>query len=203
MPDAPAAVALPLAATEVIAASPRRWEPRRWWWAVAAALIMVLAVVALAARRDDPSGPDERSGPSTAPAAVVPRTTPAPTAEPTARPTRPTTAPPTTPVPTPPPTTPPVEVVADPATLDDLIAYLAVDPAASGERAEDLLKRLRRVADHNGRKQSDEADKALEAITMWVGEGTLDPEIGELAASILAPIADHPGEDPGNGDGGD
>ncbi|HUF85285.1 MAG TPA: protein kinase [Acidimicrobiia bacterium] len=87
-----------------------------------------------------------------------------------------------------------------PDTIDELIATLAADPDAFGEKGEDLLDKLQKVQEE---QNPEEAGKLIEEIDKWVDEGQLDPATGALAQQLLAPLAAQPSEDGrGPGDGG-
>jgi serine/threonine protein kinase len=149
-------------ATEVLPfTAPIRGRPprrSRWGWAVLGLLALVGAfLIAWAlANRDEGSGPEIVSDTSTTTSTTTTTTTP-------------------------PTTTAPV-----PDTIDELIALLATDPGAFGEKGEDLLQKL---TDVQAKQDPEEANKLIEEIGKWVGEGQLDREIGSLAQQLLMPLA--------------
>ncbi|MGQ0803524.1 MAG: protein kinase domain-containing protein [Actinomycetota bacterium] len=155
------------AATEVVpATTPTRPGPpgrSRWPWAALAALALVgVFTIAWAL-----ANRDDDNRPTIA-------------AEPTT-----TTSTTTT-------TTPPTTTTPEPQTIDELIALLAADPDAFGEKGEDLLEKLQEV---QADQDPEDAAKLIEEIDKWVSEGQLDPETGALAQELLAPLASQSFED--------
>ncbi len=153
--------------TEVMASTtpPRPPGRRRWVWAVLAALALVGAfMIAWAlANRDDGTGPTIAADPTTSSTTTTTTTTT-----------------------TPPTTTPPTTTTPEPQTIDELIALLAANPDAFGEKGEDLVGKLEEVqADGD----PEDAANLIEEIDKWVAEGQLDPEIGSQAQQLLAPLA--------------
>jgi eukaryotic-like serine/threonine-protein kinase len=184
---------------------------RAWWWVAAAALAVGIgAVIALAQRDDEPNASaGDLTATTVAPTANAPETTATPTtAAPGTTVAPPTTAPPTTAPPTtaPPTAAPPPAAPPPPASLDELIALVEQDPGLFGEKANEFLDDLRRVADEEGRKQSDKAAEALRHAQDRVEKGELSPELLAIAMPVLQPFADGPGDDghgPGPGGEGD
>jgi serine/threonine-protein kinase len=179
---------------------------RAWWWVAAAVLAVAIgAAIALAQRDEEPNAAaDDRTATTVASRATAPETTATPsTAAPGTTAAPPTAAPPTTAPPTaaPPPTAPP-----PPASLDELIALVEQDPGAFGEKADDFLDDLRRVADEEGRKQSDKAAEVLRHTEDRVDKGELIADLLPITQQLLQPLADGPGNDshgPGPGGEGD
>jgi eukaryotic-like serine/threonine-protein kinase len=159
-------------ATKVLpSAAPMRPSPhppgrRRWPWVALAVLALVGAfLIAWAlANRDDDNDPTIAAEPTTTSSTPTTTTTPPTT----------TTTPPTT-------TMTPV-----PDTIDELIALLAANPGAYGEKGEDLMKKLQEVQE---KQNGEEARKLIEEIDKWVSGGELDGEIGALAQQLLTPVA--------------
>jgi hypothetical protein len=89
-------------------------------------------------------------------------------------------------------TTPPTTTTPVPQTVDELVALLAANPDAFGEKGTDLLDKLQEV---QGEQDGEKAAKLIEEIDKWVGEGELDAEIGALAQQLLAPLASQPVDD--------
>jgi eukaryotic-like serine/threonine-protein kinase len=141
-------------------------------WAMAglagAGIVLILVLLALAQR----DGDDATSTPD--PAAS---TTPGTTSE---------TEPTTTPTTEPPPTTAP-----SPQTIDELIALLAANPDAHGEKGEDLLEKLQEVQEKPG-KQGKKAAELIGEVDQWVADGELNQDTGSLANQLLAPLASQP-----------
>ena len=79
-----------------------------------------------------------------------------------------------------------------PENIGELIALLAADPDAFGEKGSDLLDKLVEVQEEG---DSEKAAKLIEEIDKWVAEGQLDPNAGALAQQLLAPLAAQPSED--------
>ncbi len=73
-----------------------------------------------------------------------------------------------------------------PDTIDELIALLAANPEAFGEKGDDLLDKLQEVQDD---QDAEKAAKLIEEIDKWVDEGQLDPDVGALAQELLLPLA--------------
>jgi hypothetical protein len=209
----PVAAAPPVERTQVMVGPVRPARRRRaWWWAAAVALAVGIgAAIALAQRDEEPNAaagdltattvapkanavPDRTATPTTAtPTTAAPGTTAAP----------PTTTPATT---TPPTAAPPPAAPAPPASLDELIALVEQDPDAFGEKANEFLDDLHKVADEEGRKQSDKAAEALRHAQDRVDKGELSAELLAIAMPVLQPLADGPGDDghgPGPGGKGD
>ena len=146
--------------TEVMpATTPTPGAPRRsrWPWAVLAVLALVGAFMIAWALANRDDGTD-----------------PTIAAEPTTTSSTTTT------------TTPPTTTTPEPQTIDELIALLAADPDAFGEKGEDLLDKLQEVQDE---QDGEKAAKLIEEIDKWVDEGQLDPEVGSQAQQLLVPLA--------------
>lgn len=129
-----------------------------------AGIVLLLVLLALAQR----DGDDATSTPG--PAAS---TTPGTTSE--TEPTTPTTEPP--------PTTAP-----SPQTIDELIALLAADPDAHGEKGEDLLEKLQEIQEKPG-EQGKKAAELIGEVDQWVADGELNRDTGSLANQLLDPLA--------------
>jgi hypothetical protein len=130
---------------------------------------------------------------------------------------------PTTAVPAPPTTTTAAAVAADPAgpppegaqpgPLDDLIARLAADPQAAGERGDDLLEELEEVRDADPEVRTREAVEAVSRARRWTRQGDLEPGVTEQVDAVLVAAIgrdlldglDRPdrADGGGDGDGGD
>jgi hypothetical protein len=157
----------------------RARRPRRLWPAlVAGALIgsALLAVLLLATSGGD--DPVRAAATSTTAVEVI--------------------APPTTLAPTTPTTRPPQSV-------EDLIALLALDPSAFGEKGDELLARLERILERPDHAARDAA-RTIDEIQHWVEDGELSPLLGAQATTILSPLAasdDGKGRGNGNKDFGD
>jgi eukaryotic-like serine/threonine-protein kinase len=169
---APGAATVPATATPTAvlpAAAPPPTRPRRdrrrARWVVAglagAGIVLLLVLLALAQR----DGDDVTSTRDTTPGA---------TSE-----TEPTTTPTTQP---PPPTAP------TPQTIDELIALLAANPDAHGEKGEDLLEKLQELQEKPG-EQGKKAAQLIGEVDKWVADGELDQDTGSLANQLLAPLA--------------
>ena len=130
-----------------------------------AGIVLLLVLLALAQRDAD----DATSTPD--PAASTTPGTPSET-EPT-----------TTPTTEPPPTTAP-----SPQTIDELIALLAADPDAHGEKGEDLLEKLQELQEKPG-EQGKKAAELIGEVDQWVADGELNQDIGSLANQLLDPLA--------------
>lgn len=187
-------VARPLPPTEVMTAGPVRMRGARWWL-LAVVLAVVSGVIATIAVLN---GGDE---PSTGSATTAGQTAPSSAAPPTSTTAAPTTAVATTAV----ATTVTVAVAADPTVgpggpapgdVDALVAVLAADPERYGSRTNDVVDRLGDLG--NGRKATDRAAALLESAEQWVAEGQLDAEALDMLRTVLAPIADGPGNGNGN-----
>ena len=84
-----------------------------------------------------------------------------------------------------------------PTTLDGLVAALGANSAAYGTHGKDLLKDLQTVQRDAlkpagpGKKgespTSKDAEKAINDVTKWIADGTLDRALGQRALSILQP----------------
>jgi serine/threonine protein kinase len=157
-------------ATEVLpSTAPMRGRPRRrarWGWVVLGLLALagVFLIAWALANRDEGSGPEVVSEPSTTTSTTTTTTT----------------------------TTPPTTTTPLPQTVDELVALLAANPDAFGEKGTDLLDKLQEA---QGEQDGEKAAKLIDEIDKWVGEGQLDPEIGALAQQLLAPLASQPVDD--------
>jgi eukaryotic-like serine/threonine-protein kinase len=177
--DAPAQTALlpdPTAAPSTTEPSaPREGRrARRLWPAVAAGVVigaLVLAGILLATGGND--------DPVTAAATST-----------TAKRVTTSSAPPTTTTPT----------TLAPQSVADLVALLAADPSAYGEKGEDLLARLESILERPDGAGKDAA-RLIEEIDGWVNDGQLSPLLGEQATAILTPIADTSDKGRGVGNG--
>ncbi|MEO5837611.1 MAG: HD domain-containing phosphohydrolase [Acidimicrobiales bacterium] len=122
--------------------------------------------------------------PTTRLASAVPITIPPPT-------TTPTTPPPTVPATIPPTTAPTATVNSIPA----LIAKLAPNPDAYGDRGSNLLGKLVDLQNERAKHPdsdhhvTDKASDLIDDVQKWRGEGRLDPTIGADAIRLLTPLA--------------
>lgn len=87
-----------------------------------------------------------------------------------------------------------VSTTTAPLTIDALIAIarIAANPA-SGEKGDELLKKLQEVQRENaqkpgGKSVQETARKAADEINEWVDEGELDPSIA-VAQQVLQALA--------------
>jgi eukaryotic-like serine/threonine-protein kinase len=145
-------------------ARPPRDRRRLWWTAAGLAgvgMLLLLVLVALAQRDDDTATPRRASTATTAGAA--------PETEPT------------------PPTTQPRPTAPTPQTIDELIALLAANPSAHGEKGEDLLEKLQELQEKPG-EQGKKAAELIGEVDKWVADGELSQDIGSLANHLLAPL---------------
>lgn len=103
---------------------------------------------------------------------------------------------PTSPLPTVPATSPPT-TTASPiiGTIDGLIAKLAPNADAYGDRGSNLLDKLRSLqAERSQYSDTDphvtgSASDLIDDVHKWLGEGRLNPTIGADALRLLAPLA--------------
>ncbi|HEX6312489.1 MAG TPA: protein kinase [Acidimicrobiia bacterium] len=172
-PETAAALTAPVTRTAVLpAASPARRRRSGWWIGAAVAALFATGIavgLVLFDRDEGPTAASPGTEASTVPSEVSTTTTsPPPT----------TTAPPA------------------PQTVGDLVALLAADPSAYGEKGPDLLDKLGKAA-----TDGKEAAKLSEEVGKWMADGELDPEVGTLAQQLLAPLASAPTDD--NGPPGD
>jgi hypothetical protein len=147
-------------------------------------------------RADDAPAPttDGQSGTGAPTIAAPPSTTQVVAAVPTTAP--PTSQPPSNPLPTVAPTTPPT-TVATPTinTIDALIAVLAPNPDAYGDRGSDLYNKLRDLQNERTKHPDtdhhviDRAKALINDTEKWVREGKLDPAIGADAIRLVTPLA--------------
>jgi serine/threonine-protein kinase len=99
-------------------------------------------------------------------------------------------------------TEPPTTTTGPPQTIGELISFLGANPGAFGEKETDLLGKLAEA-----QQDPEEAAKLIDEIDKWVSKGELDPAIGSIAQSLLAPLAssavsdDRRSNDSGNGRG--
>ena len=87
-------------------------------------------------------------------------------------------------------TTTTLSTTTAPLTIDALIARIAANPAASGEKGDELLKKLQEVQRENTQKPGSKsvqetARKTADEINEWVDKGELDPSIAALAQQVL------------------
>lgn len=158
------------ATTQVLEHEPER--SRSWLVPLLPVVLLLGAVLAFAASRD---GPEPTPPSPETPADQAPGPEPEPEPEPAPEP----------------------EPEPEPGTPDDLpslIGFLAADPDAAGEKADDLLDNLLTVSRERGSKQREEATKAVEKVEEWVEKGELDPMVGSLALELLEPLRDPPGQ---------
>lgn len=92
------------------------------------------------------------------------------------------------------PTTAKVSTTTAPLTIDALIARIAANPAAAGEKGDELLKKLREIQRENsqkpgGKSVQETARKTADEINEWVDEGELDPSIAAVAQQVLQTLA--------------
>jgi serine/threonine protein kinase len=171
---APGAATVPATATPTAVLPPAAPPPtrsprdrRRARWVVAGlagvGMLLLLVLVALAQRDDDTATPRRASTATTADAASE-------------------TEPTTTPTTQPPPTTAPT-----PQTIDELIALLAANPSAHGEKGEDLLEKLQELQEKPG-EQGKKAAELIGEVDKWVAEGELSQDTGSLANQLLTPL---------------
>ena len=85
-----------------------------------------------------------------------------------------------------------------PQTVDQLIALLAADPSAWGEKGQELFDRLVSLGQRPDRQGRDAA-RLLDDLQGWVQDGELSPTIGALAVQIVTPLATD--DDKSNGKG--
>ncbi len=137
------------------------------------------------------AGPTSSSVPVAVATTAVAETSPPPTPAPTTTPTTTTTTPATVP--------------PAPTTVDELIDLLEQDPEIFGPAGPNLVSELIEVDAANGREASDRAAQLLDDVAGWVDDDELDAAVAELTRSLLADLADGPGEGgdnrSGRGDG--
>ena len=138
----------------------------------------------------------EREGGTGSPTTTSPPPTSQPIVVPTTTIPLTTIAKPTSPLPTVAPTTAPTTSLATaPSTIDGLIAVLAPNPDAYGDRGSNLLDKLRALQDERSQyPDSDDhvtqsARDLIADVQKWLGEGRLNPTIGAYALKLLAPLA--------------
>jgi serine/threonine-protein kinase len=169
--------------TRSLAPAPARARRARLATPAVAGLLALVVVVALVgvllAERDRTPSADGVPAPTPTGAATA-APTPAPPA------TTPSPAPPSA-APAPPAATP---AAADP--LDALIARLAEDPDAAGERGDDLLARLTDIREADPADRRRLVTETAVRTVRWVRRGELDPTVGAEVARVL-------GELPGGG----
>lgn len=66
--------------------------------------------------------------------------------------------------------------------LDELIAIVAANPAAAGEKGADLLGKLQ---DLSANPDDEDARDLIEEIADWMAKGELDADVGRLAVTVL------------------
>jgi hypothetical protein len=127
-----------------------------------AGIVLLLVLLALAQREGGDDATSTRD------------TTPGATSE---------TEPTTTPTTEPPPATAP-----RPQTIDELVALLAANPDAHGEKGEDLLEKLQELQEKPG-EQGKKAAELIGEVDKWVADGELNQDTGSLANQLLDPLA--------------
>lgn len=189
----------PAAVRAPVGKGPRR-SAAPWLLAglVLLALLAALALAGVSRMADDPgagrqagrtpAAGNERRGaaaPGGGQRASEPAATEAPAAEEPS---------PAAPEPEPEPTTEAPVIVA--GNIPELIALLADNPDAFGERQPDLLDGLVDVEQEQGPKRAEEAAKLQEDVAGWVDDGELDATVGGLAIDLLQPLTEQlPPED--------
>lgn len=115
-----------------------------------------------------------------------------------ARVTTTSTLPPTTTTTIPPTTT------TLPQTINQLVALLAADPTAFGEKGQELFDRLISLSQRPDRQGRDAA-RLIQDVQGWLQDGEISPSIGALTVQILTPLAtvDDKGGKRGHGFGSD
>ncbi|MEO8696648.1 MAG: HD domain-containing phosphohydrolase [Acidimicrobiales bacterium] len=131
-----------------------------------------------------------------APTIVTPPSTTLPAAASPVASAPPTSQAPTNPAPTVPTTSPPSTAPTSTInTIDGLIAVLAPNPDAYGERGSDLLSKLRDLQKERAKHPdtdhhvTDRARGLIDDVDKWLTEGKLDAAIGADAIRLLQPLA--------------
>jgi serine/threonine-protein kinase len=75
-----------------------------------------------------------------------------------------------------------------PASVAELIDFVAENTDAVGARGEDLLAGLTEVEDKDGEKQREAAEELSVAVGEWTADGELDEGIGSLTQQLLARV---------------
>jgi tRNA A-37 threonylcarbamoyl transferase component Bud32 len=113
-----------------------------------------------------------------------------------ARVTTTSTLPPTTTT-----TLPPTTTTTLPQTVSELVALLAADPSAFGEKGQDLFNRLITLSQQPDRQGRDAA-RLISDLQSWLEEGKISPTIGALAVQIVTPLATFDNSSGKSGKGG-
>ena len=61
-------------------------------------------------------------------------------------------------------------------------------PEAYGDKGLDLLDKLQKIQRETAEKRVEEAENAIEEISKWVDEGTLEPLIAQAAIELLRDV---------------
>jgi hypothetical protein len=151
---------------------------RAVWWAAAAAVVVGggAVVAVLVADGDEPGAAS-----SSLPAGVA-----APTSS-----TTPVTVATSTTVATTVAATTIAVVAADPpapASVEQLIAVLAADPARYGPRTGEVIDQLEEI-DNRGRRSRERAAELLDSAYSWADSGALSAEAVGLLEAVLSPLA--------------
>ena len=177
--------AYPAAAVATAVSTPDEKRRQSWWW-VAAAALLIVGVTALVWATRSRDGADAQSSSSSPDATVA--TTATPSAPPSTAP--PTPAPTTTALPT--TTIAPTTTAVTEATVDDVLAAMAQDPALFGPHTFEVVAMLARI-DGRG-NDAKQANDLLERVDHWVEDGEVDPAAADLLRTALTPIAEQPDE---------
>ncbi|MDV6010937.1 protein kinase domain-containing protein [Haloechinothrix sp. LS1_15] len=76
-------------------------------------------------------------------------------------------------------------VAAAPDDLNELIAEVARDPEAAGERGDKLLDKLRDVRDADEDKRPERARKLVTDVAEWLADGKVEPVLGRQSITVL------------------
>jgi hypothetical protein len=89
-----------------------------------------------------------------------------------------------------------------PTSIEQLIALLAANPSAFGEKGPDLLQKLSELQGQGDR--GNRIEKLADEVSEWMEKGELDPTIGALTLQILGlnTGSDFDGDSRGPGGGG-
>jgi len=87
-----------------------------------------------------------------------------------------------------------------PQTVDELIALMAADPSAFGEKGPDLYERLIELRD-DPENSSKAAEQIVAEVERWVEKGQLSADLGALTIQIVGPLAVDTSGDEGSGRG--
>jgi hypothetical protein len=82
-------------------------------------------------------------------------------------------------------------VAADPpapASVEQLIAVLAADPARYGPRTGEVIDQLEEI-DNRGRRSRERAAELLDSAYSWADSGALSAEAVGLLEAVLSPLA--------------